>query len=82
MSLPPILQNLRLPVIGAPLFIVSTPELVIARCIHLIAVADLDEDVARAVFTGFCERQFQTLRAPMRPHEAWPALGDALFGRG
>jgi nitronate monooxygenase len=32
MSLPPILQNLRLPVIGAPLFIVSSPDLVIAQC--------------------------------------------------
>jgi nitronate monooxygenase len=32
MSLPPLLQRLRLPVIGAPLFIVSNPELVIAQC--------------------------------------------------
>ena len=32
MSLPPILQNLRLPVVGAPLFIVSNPKLVIAQC--------------------------------------------------
>jgi nitronate monooxygenase len=32
MSLPPILNNLRLPVIGAPLFIVSSPDLVIAQC--------------------------------------------------
>lgn len=32
MALPPILQNLVLPVIGAPLFIVSGPELVIAQC--------------------------------------------------
>ena len=32
MSLPPQLQGLRLPVIGAPLFIVSTPALVIAQC--------------------------------------------------
>src|SRR5574339_110359 len=31
MSLPPILSNLRLPVIGAPLFIVSNPKLVIAQ---------------------------------------------------
>ena len=30
--LPAILQNLRLPMIGAPLFIVSTPDLVIAQC--------------------------------------------------
>ncbi|QAY79481.1 nitronate monooxygenase family protein [Sphingosinicella sp. BN140058] len=32
MSLPPIFSKLRLPVIGAPLFIVSTPDLVIAQC--------------------------------------------------
>jgi len=32
MSLPPVLQRLRLPVIGAPLFIVSNPKLVIAQC--------------------------------------------------
>jgi len=30
--LPPILQDLRIPVIGAPMFIVSTPKLVIAQC--------------------------------------------------
>jgi nitronate monooxygenase len=30
--LPSILQGLRLPVIGAPLFIVSNPRLVIAQC--------------------------------------------------
>ena len=32
MSLPAVLQGLALPVIGAPMFIVSTPELVIAQC--------------------------------------------------
>ena len=32
MSLPPSLSRLRLPVIGAPLFIVSNPDLVIAQC--------------------------------------------------
>jgi nitronate monooxygenase len=32
MALPPLFQNLRLPVIGAPMFIVSGPELVIAQC--------------------------------------------------
>ena len=32
MSLPPILQRLRIPVIGSPMFIVSTPKLVIAQC--------------------------------------------------
>ncbi|MBY8974519.1 nitronate monooxygenase [Rhodobacteraceae bacterium NNCM2] len=32
MALPPILQNLRLPAVGAPLFIISNPDLVIAQC--------------------------------------------------
>ncbi len=32
MSVPPIFERLRLPVIGAPLFIVSNPDLVIAQC--------------------------------------------------
>ena len=32
MALPPILSHLRLPIIGAPLFIVSCPALVIAQC--------------------------------------------------
>ncbi len=32
MSLPPIFNQLRLPVIGSPLFIISNPKLVIAQC--------------------------------------------------
>ena len=32
MALPPLFDNLRLPVIGAPLFIISQPELVTAQC--------------------------------------------------
>ena len=32
MALPPILQNLSVPVVGAPLFIVSNPHLVVAQC--------------------------------------------------
>ena len=32
MTLPAIFDNLRLPLIGSPLFIVSGPELVIAQC--------------------------------------------------
>lgn len=32
MALPPILQNLRIPVIASPLFLISTPDLVIAQC--------------------------------------------------
>src|SRR5689334_12518841 len=32
MSLPPVLQKLRLPVIGAPMFIAGNPSLVIEQC--------------------------------------------------
>ncbi|NWG52756.1 MAG: nitronate monooxygenase [Hydrogenophilaceae bacterium] len=32
MSLPPVLQKLRIPVVGSPLFIISQPDLVIAQC--------------------------------------------------
>ncbi len=32
MSLPPLFDRLRLPVIGSPLFIISNPDLVIAQC--------------------------------------------------
>jgi nitronate monooxygenase len=32
MSLPPLLQRLALPVIGSPMFTISTPDLVIAQC--------------------------------------------------
>ena len=32
MSLPPVLQNLRIPVVGSPLFIISNPKLVIEQC--------------------------------------------------
>ena len=32
MALPPVLANLPLPIIGAPLFIISNPKLVIAQC--------------------------------------------------
>ena len=32
MSLPPLLRTLRLPAIASPMFIVSTPDLVIAQC--------------------------------------------------
>ena len=31
-NLPPVLQHLPLPIIGAPLFIISNPKLVIAQC--------------------------------------------------
>ena len=32
MALPPLFDTLRLPAVGAPLFIISNPDLVIAQC--------------------------------------------------
>jgi len=32
MALPPVLQNLRIPAFGAPLFIIQNPDLVLAQC--------------------------------------------------
>ncbi|MEC8563635.1 MAG: nitronate monooxygenase, partial [Pseudomonadota bacterium] len=32
MSLPPLFDSLRVPVVAAPLFIISNPDLVIAEC--------------------------------------------------
>jgi nitronate monooxygenase len=32
MSLPPVLQRLKIPVIGAPMFIAGNPKLVIEQC--------------------------------------------------
>jgi len=55
---------------------------VIARCVQIIAALDHDEDAVRACFNAFIERHYRTLRAPRRPHEVWPDLGDAIFGAG
>jgi hypothetical protein len=55
---------------------------VVSRCIQIIAALDQDEDTVRASFTAFVERQYQTLRAPRRAAEAWPPLGEAIFGAG
>src|SRR5213076_2451947 len=69
--LPPVLQNLALPVIGSPLFIVSNPKLVIAQCkagivgsmpaLNARPAAQLDEWVAEIT---------ETLAAHDRRHPA------------
>ena len=55
---------------------------VIARSIQIIATLDLDEGAVKDAFTAFVERHYQTLRAPRRPYEVWPQLGDMLFATG
>lgn len=76
MSLPPILQGLRLPVIGAPLFIISQPALVIAQCkagivgsmpaLNARPVSQLDEWLAE-ITQALAEHDRQHPDAPAAP---------------
>jgi nitronate monooxygenase len=52
MPLPTVLQNLRLPVIGSPLFIASGPQLVIEQCKADIVESTAAEVVYTNLFTG------------------------------
>ena len=70
MSLPPVFDKLALPLIGAPLFIISNPKLVIAQCtagivgsmpaLNARPASQLDEWLA------WRERTVQDLRAERR----------------
>ena len=77
MALPPILnERLRLPVVGAPMFIVSNPELVIAQCTSGIVgafpalnarpAAQLDEWLAR-ITAALAEHDARHPHAPSAP---------------
>jgi len=79
MPLPPVLQHLPLPVIGAPLFIISHPKLVIAQCIAGVVggmpalnarpASQLDEWLAEIT---------ETLAAWDRAHPDTPAAPYAI----
>ena len=79
MPLPAIFRNLRLPVIGAPLFIISNPDLVIAQCkagitgsfpsLNARPVAMLDE---------WLHRIHEELAAWDRDHPGTPAAPFAV----
>jgi nitronate monooxygenase len=79
MSLPPILDHLSLPVIGAPLFIISNPTLVIAQCtagvvgsmpaLNARPAAQLDEWLAEIT---------EALAAHDRAHPGHPAAPFAI----
>lgn len=79
MALPKVLQGLRLPVIGAPLFIVSNPQLVIAQCqagivgampaLNARPASQLDEWLAEIT---------ETLAAWDRTHPESPAAPFAI----
>jgi nitronate monooxygenase len=79
MSLPPVFSRLRLPVIGAPLFIISNPKLVIAQCqagvvgsmpaLNARPASQLDEWLAEIT---------ETLAAWDREHPDQPAAPFAI----
>ena len=79
MPLPPVLRHLPLPIIGAPLFIISTPKLVIAQCkagvvgsmpaLNARPAAQLDEWLAEIT---------ETLAAHDRAHPGRPAAPFAI----
>ncbi|MCU0774055.1 MAG: nitronate monooxygenase family protein [Ideonella sp.] len=79
MSLPPVFSRLRLPVIGAPLFIISNPKLVIAQCkagivgsmpaLNARPASQLDEWLAEIT---------ETLAAHDRAHPESPAAPFAI----
>ncbi len=79
MALPPVLQRARLPIIGAPLFIISNPKLVIAQCtagvigsmpsLNARPASQLDEWLAEIT---------ETLAAWDRDHPDTPAAPFAI----
>jgi nitronate monooxygenase len=79
MAMPPVFRALRLPVIGAPLFIISNPKLVIAQCqagivgampaLNARPVSQLDEWVAEIT---------ESLAAWDRAHPDRPAAPYAI----
>jgi nitronate monooxygenase len=79
MSLPPVFDKLRLPVIGSPLFIISNPKLVIAQCqagivgsmpaLNARPASQLDEWLAEIT---------ETLAAWDRAHPDQPAAPYAI----
>jgi nitronate monooxygenase len=79
MTLPPALQRARLPIIGAPLFIISNPKLVIAQCtagvigsmpsLNARPASQLDEWLAEIT---------ETLAAWDRDHPDTPAAPFAI----
>ena len=79
MSLPDILQGLRIPVVGAPMFIVSNPKLVIAQCISGI-VGSFPALNARPAsrLDEWLHEITQTLAAWDRDHPGGPAAPFAV----
>ena len=79
MSLPPVLSTLRIPVVGAPLFIISNPKLVIAQCTAGIvgAMPSLNARPASQLDEWLHEIS-ETLAAWNRTHPDRPAAPYAI----
>jgi len=79
MSLPSVLQKLRLPAVGAPLFIISNPRLVIAQCTSGIvgAMPALNARPASQLDEWLAEIT-ETLAAWNRDHPDRPAAPFAI----
>jgi nitronate monooxygenase len=78
-TLPAVLQNLPLPIIGAPLFIISTPKLVIAQCIAGVvgAMPSLNARPAELLDDWLAEIT-ETLAAYNKAHPDKPAAPYAI----
>jgi len=79
MPLPPVLQSLPLPIIGAPLFIISNPKLVVAQCTAGIvgAMPALNARPAEQLDEWLAEIT-ETLAAWNRDHPERPAAPYAI----
>ena len=79
MPLPPVLRNLPLPIIGAPLFIISNPKLVVAQCIAGVvgAMPSLNARPAEQLDEWLAEIT-ETLAAWNRDHPERPAAPFAI----
>jgi nitronate monooxygenase len=79
MTLPKVLQGLRLPVVGAPLFIISNPKLVIAQCTAGVvgAMPSLNARPASQLDEWLAEIT-ETLAAWDRSHPNKPAAPFAI----
>lgn len=79
MSLPAVLSRLRLPVVGAPLFVISNPELVIAQCTAGI-VGSFPSLNARpvSVLDEWLHQITETLAAWDKAHPETPAAPFAV----
>ena len=79
MALPPLFDRLRLPVIGAPLFIVSGPDLVIAQCkAGIVGAFPALNARPQTLLDEWLHRITEELAAWDRDHPATPAAPFAV----